>query len=308
MKRRRRARDNPPRDFHSAVHIADITIPEGGRKIDERVVKRLTESITQLGLRTPITLVRKPGVAGEYILIAGRHRIEAYKRLGKEHIPAAIVSFTEVQARLWTIAENLHRSELTVLYRSNLTREWTELVSDSSSEKKRTGRPGAAAAASRELGINEREVQRALKIASITPEAKQIAVDIGVDDNQSKLLKIAAEKTPTLQVAKANELAKPEPDDSEQESSKNHRTAYLRRANQAARFATVPYYGPVTQEIADAAYEAALAWSKLAISLEQRITPPAAKGMALPPGMPSDELIKAIADRADAKSKSTELN
>jgi hypothetical protein len=43
-----------------------------------------------------------------------------------------------------------------------------------------------------ELGVDRDEARRAVKIASITPEAREAAREAGLDDNQSALLRIAA--------------------------------------------------------------------------------------------------------------------
>ena len=43
--------------------------------------------------------------------------------------------------------------------------------------------------------MNERAVQRAVKVASLAPEAKEAAKEVGLDDNQSALL-AAAKHTP----------------------------------------------------------------------------------------------------------------
>lgn len=57
--------------------------------------------------------------------------------------------------------------------------KWAELsakqVSDrlSETEKAKGGRPGIAAKATVELNISERDVQRAVKVASLSDEAKQ---------------------------------------------------------------------------------------------------------------------------------------
>lgn len=186
--------------------IDDISVGEGRRELDPAAVKKLADSIERLGLRHPITVRRK---GDRYALVAGRHRIEAFKRLDREHIPACIVSMTNAEARMWEIAENLHRAELSKLERSNEVAEWVKLCDefrDNLSEKSR-GRPeGGMAAASRELGIGEKEVQRSVQIASITPEAKEAAVDAGIEDNQSKLLAVAKE-APDKQVAKVIQLA-----------------------------------------------------------------------------------------------------
>jgi hypothetical protein len=45
--------------------------------------------------------------------------------------------------------------------------------------------------ASRELGIEQTSVHRAVKVASLSDEAKQVARDTGLDDNRSVLLAAA---------------------------------------------------------------------------------------------------------------------
>jgi ParB-like chromosome segregation protein Spo0J len=52
------------------------------------------------------------------ILIAGRHRLEAVRMLGWDEIPVIVSDGTEIEAKMWEIAENLHRADLTVMERS----------------------------------------------------------------------------------------------------------------------------------------------------------------------------------------------
>lgn len=78
------------------------------------------------------------------------------------------------------IAENLHRAELTVLERDEQVAEWIELsakvISAQPEPKMDRGRPESGiAAASRDLGIERKDAQRAVKVASLTDEAKQAA-------------------------------------------------------------------------------------------------------------------------------------
>jgi ParB-like chromosome segregation protein Spo0J len=40
-----------------------------------------------------------------YIVITGRHRLEAYRKLGLQHIPAFVRDWDEHEAELWEIAE-----------------------------------------------------------------------------------------------------------------------------------------------------------------------------------------------------------
>jgi hypothetical protein len=54
--------------------------------------------------------------------------------------------------------------------------------------------------------VTKEEVSRARNIASITPEAKEAAIEAGISDNQSKLLEVAKEK-PEKQVGTVHTLA-----------------------------------------------------------------------------------------------------
>ena len=114
----------------------------------------------------------------------------------------------EADRRLWEIAENLHRAELTVMERAEHIAEWVRLTEEKADEvsaqvepKLRQrgagqgiggGRPESGInAATRDLGLDRTATQRAVKVASITPEAKEAAREAGIDDNQSALLKVA---------------------------------------------------------------------------------------------------------------------
>lgn len=120
--------------------------------------------------------------------------------------------------RLWEISENLHRAELTALEHDKLVAEWVELtggVSEqnvqklSSRGRENEGRPESGISlAARQLPVEGKtddakrmNVVRALKVASLSPEAQDEAVEVGLDDNRSALLEAAKEETPEAQVA-----------------------------------------------------------------------------------------------------------
>ncbi|ACI98702.1 hypothetical protein [Rhodospirillum centenum] len=87
-------------------------------------------------------------------------------------------------ARLWEIAENLHRAELTVQERAEHIAEWVRLTADKGAQVAPPGgrqpHDKGIKAAVRELGIDRTEAQRAVKIAAISDEAKQAARDAAV--------------------------------------------------------------------------------------------------------------------------------
>ena len=99
---------------------------------------------------------------------------------------------------MWEIAENLHRAELTALERSEHVAEWVRLADGVSAQvapklsdrgRNGEGRPqGGINAATRQLGIDRTEAQRAVKVDSLASEAKQAAREAGLDNNRSALL------------------------------------------------------------------------------------------------------------------------
>lgn len=203
-------------DIERSLGFEEIEIPEGRRQVDRAAVKRLAESIDRIGLRHPITVRRKRGESGKYILVAGLHRLEACRKLGREHVPATITSLSSGDARLWEIAENLHRADLTKLERDELVAEWVKIAGDEvlaqSEPKPSGGRPeGGVRAAARDLGIERSDARRAVEVASLSDEAKQAARETGMDNNRSAMLAAAKEHTPQAQAEKIVELSQRRP-------------------------------------------------------------------------------------------------
>ena len=97
--------------------------------------------------------------------------------------------------------------------RDKLVAEWCRLVGredkprqlDEVSRGGRGNKDGNAEAA-RQLGLSEPDVRRAIKVASITPEAQQAAHEVGLADNRSALLE-AASKPAEEQAAYLRERA-----------------------------------------------------------------------------------------------------
>lgn len=190
-----------------SARVVDIAVRDNRRELNEAAVGELAKSIAAIGLQTPITARIDPDEQ-DYILVAGRHRLEAVKSLGHDRIDCQLVEWTEDQARLWEISENLHRAELTVQQRADQITEWVKLTDRVSAQvAPKLGRPESGFnKAARELGIDRTEIQRAAKIASISDEAKDAARQAGLDDNQSALLRVAKVE-PENQVAAVQQIA-----------------------------------------------------------------------------------------------------
>lgn len=86
-----------------------IKIPEGRRRVDAGAVERLLESITSVGLLEAVA-ARPDGT-----LIFGAHRVESFKRLGRTEIPCVVMDFSDLDAELAEIDENLLRMPLSPL-------------------------------------------------------------------------------------------------------------------------------------------------------------------------------------------------
>jgi len=88
------------------------------------------------------------------------------------------------QARLWEISENLHRAELDALERASEIAEWIALTAKKQQDEKPAqvapvsggrGNEAGVRAASRELGVDRDQARRSIKIANISPAAKDAA-------------------------------------------------------------------------------------------------------------------------------------
>jgi ParB/RepB/Spo0J family partition protein len=111
---------------NETLHPDDIFVGDRLRSLNDEKVADLERSIAAIGLQTPITvrLAHAMVIDGEEldevpVLVAGRHRLQAVKNLGHEWISVVIYGGSEIDARMWEIAENLHRAELTELERSD---------------------------------------------------------------------------------------------------------------------------------------------------------------------------------------------
>ena len=96
------------------IPIANITNPafQDRNSIDEETLIKLAMNIKEVGLLNPI-IVRKKGKADTYERLAGYRRIEAFKRLKLENIPAIVLTnIDDTTAMMITLSENVQREDL----------------------------------------------------------------------------------------------------------------------------------------------------------------------------------------------------
>jgi len=211
---------------HTFVAIDEIDLSHTIRPYNASVVGELAQSIRAIGLQTPLTCIVRDGL---HILVAGRNRLEALRLVGAEQAPVRIVDFSDVEAQLWRLSENLHRAELTKLQYDQQVVQYAEilkakLAGEAAAQPLQApkveplrqtvaqyGEPVADKVSNRfvarELNIPEQTVRRAYQTASLSPEAQEVAVETGLDHNRTALLKASKERTPEAQTATIRRLA-----------------------------------------------------------------------------------------------------
>jgi len=83
------------------------------RERNGRVFEEIVGNIKNIGLKKPITVTPRPDADGSerYLLICGEGRLKAYKTLGESSIPAMVVSVSDEDAFLMSLAENIARRQ-----------------------------------------------------------------------------------------------------------------------------------------------------------------------------------------------------
>ncbi|MFZ6711601.1 ParB/RepB/Spo0J family partition protein [Undibacterium sp. TC9W] len=83
------------------------------RERNSQVFSEIVENIRAIGLKKPIKVTPRPGDEGEqrYLLVCGEGRMKAFRELGQTHIPALVVSVSDEDALIMSLAENIARRQ-----------------------------------------------------------------------------------------------------------------------------------------------------------------------------------------------------
>lgn len=175
----------------------------------------LSESIAQHGLLHPISVTR------ELHLVAGWHRLEAFRRLGRGTIPAFILDHGLLAANMLAIDENLVRKELTALERADLLFERKQLYEvlypdtrrggdrgnqHTGGKKRQTAESAFCLSARVWSGQSSRTVSHYIQVSRrLTLEAKQAIRGTRLEDSITELGKVAR-LAPDIQSGVAAEI------------------------------------------------------------------------------------------------------
>jgi len=80
---------------------------------NRKIFKEITGNIAELGLKKPITVSRRQDddTGPRYDLVCGQGRLEAYRALGQEEIPALVVEADTEDCLVMSLVENLARRQ-----------------------------------------------------------------------------------------------------------------------------------------------------------------------------------------------------
>jgi ParB family chromosome partitioning protein len=164
------------------VPTSHIVTGKRHREVCPAAVDRLAASMSEVGLRHPVTVRIVDGYVtdegevcdGAPVLVAGAHRLAAAIKLGWDKIACYEIEGDELTAELWELAENLHRLDLTKDQRDQHIRRYAELLvtraartdcPTSLADGRKAGpqhMPGVASQIAQETGLSQRTVRRAL--------------------------------------------------------------------------------------------------------------------------------------------------
>ena len=204
------------------IRIDDIIIKQGRRTLRHEHIRKVADSISELGLLNPIT------VDSNHVLIAGFHRLEAAKMLGWTEIECVVSELDELRAEMAEIDENYIRLGLNPVEQADLLLRRKEIyeelhpetkcgISQVNGMKRVTGEAvtdnlSATAKTFAEdtadkLGVNARTVRRQVQMAkNMIPEAKEVLKASENKITQQNALKLS-KLAPECQKEAANLLA-----------------------------------------------------------------------------------------------------
>lgn len=168
--------------------IDEIIVPKG-KVINQDKVKQLAESIEKIGLLSSII------ISPDKHLIAGVHRLEAHKLLGRKKIPAIVKDVSKLIKELTVVDENLVRKHLSYLEECDLLKKRDDILDSmgiraKAGDNKHTIKSDAVTTKiiAKNSGKSERTLQRKRYIANnLAPEVIDMLKGSNIANNSSAL-------------------------------------------------------------------------------------------------------------------------
>lgn len=179
------------------IKITDIKINPNRRTLNIDKVKELSESIKDIGLLNPITLNQ------DNQLIAGLHRIEAYKLLNRDFIECNIINVDTLNGKLAEIDENLMRNDLHFIERGECLKQRKIIYEELYPETKRESslkqhrneiisfreEPAFTDSTAKSFNVSKRTIEQEIQMATnLIPDAKKIIIQKDVSKTDAILI------------------------------------------------------------------------------------------------------------------------
>lgn len=165
------------------IPLSLIDVPKKWRKVKKAAVAEIAESVKVDGLLQPIG-VRPLGE--RFRLVLGRHRLESFRLLERDAIPAIVMDLDDVAERSATDAENLFRNPLTPAERLICLKRWNQryVAEHPESHGKKSGTELAA-------GLPDDQaptfVQHAADVTGVSRKLIELQVQIGKNLTEDEL-------------------------------------------------------------------------------------------------------------------------
>lgn len=221
----------------------------------------------------------------DLILVAGRHRLAAAKKLGWKKIKAELEEGTPLESRIWEATENVCRAELSAEERQQATKDLVAALEEKHKEVS-AGKPadtslprthptkstgvgrgkGGGTSKVRAKALEEAEqltgksvgtLKNEIALANLTREARQAAKEIGLTDSQQATVARAG-NDPQVQLAKIAEIKAAEKPitanpifQAWMHASKNQRLQFVRDRNEGIGLADIRLLRRTFQNCAD---------------------------------------------------------
>ena len=177
------------------IPLKRIKVSTRLRGTDEDKVNDLAESISGIGLLHPITVSSH----GEWFhLLSGMHRLEAFRQLGRETIPASINKSDPLIEELIEVEENLVSSRLTAIDEARFIVRWEEILTELGKKAihgdNRWNRSGLTNEdLARTRGMSKRNYQYTKTIANLHPEVQDLLNETTFANNKTDLIALVKE-------------------------------------------------------------------------------------------------------------------
>ena len=174
--------------------LSDVVVKFRLRTPSDSKVKEIADSISQVGLISPVVIDRNN------ILLAGYHRYLAYQQLGLDKIPSIVKDVDKSVSELIEIDENLKRNELNhietadhILKREELLKELGLLYQRGDNQNNMSDEKLTIADVAEGIGLSKRSYQKRKQISKLNPEVKDLLVETDWADCFEELVKLSAE-------------------------------------------------------------------------------------------------------------------